>query len=134
MVMVHQIFKKWKIFILGLSLVCILGILLYYIPPANLSFLPSCLLYKLTGFVCPFCGSTRAIHHLLHGNFLTAFGMNPLIIIFLLFSPVMYKYFLTTAKKHRDKQYVPILFITVLFIYGIIRNMPFLDFRFLTPK
>lgn len=32
----------------------------------------------LTGWLCPGCGSQRAIHQALHGNFISSFYLNPL--------------------------------------------------------
>lgn len=42
---------------------------------------PPCPFRMLTGLQCPGCGSTRALHQLLHGHPLAAFQLNPLIVI-----------------------------------------------------
>lgn len=39
--------------------------------------LPHCWFHELTGFDCPFCGGTRCLAALSHGDLLTAFGQNP---------------------------------------------------------
>lgn len=39
-----------------------------------------CPILTLTGWQCPGCGSTRALYSLLHGDPVTAFSMNPLLI------------------------------------------------------
>ena len=49
--------------------------------PAQLSFLPVCPLYALTGFACPGCGLTRGFHALFHGDWITALDFNALIAI-----------------------------------------------------
>lgn len=52
--------------------------LLYQFDPTSTWWFPSCPLYALTGWLCPFCGSLRALHALLHGAPLVALGLNPL--------------------------------------------------------
>lgn len=38
---------------------------------------PRCIFKSLTGWSCPGCGATRALHALLHCNFAEAWGANP---------------------------------------------------------
>jgi hypothetical protein len=49
--------------------------------PATTWWLPSCPFFALTGWLCPLCGSLRAVHALLLGAPLAAFAYNPLLII-----------------------------------------------------
>ena len=46
--------------------------------PAVTAWFPSCPFYALTGWLCPFCGSLRAGHALLHGHVEVALKLNPL--------------------------------------------------------
>jgi Protein of unknown function (DUF2752) len=46
--------------------------------PAVTWWFPSCPLRELTGWLCPFCGSLRALHALLQGDLSAAWRMNPL--------------------------------------------------------
>jgi Flp pilus assembly pilin Flp len=46
-----------------------------------LTLAPSCVFKALTGLPCPTCGSTRSITHLSHGDFSSAFVMNPLMVV-----------------------------------------------------
>jgi hypothetical protein len=49
-----------------------------------------CFIKNLTGVACPSCGSTRAIHAILQGDFWYAFQINPLgyiIIVIMLMIP-----------------------------------------------
>ena len=46
--------------------------------PATTAWFPSCPFYAITGWLCPLCGSLRAVHALLHGAPLAAFTFNPL--------------------------------------------------------
>lgn len=66
--------------LVGLSLV-------YFVEPNERSFLPKCVLHQWTGLHCPGCGSTRAVHSILHGRFVQAFHFNPLLIIGVFLTP-----------------------------------------------
>jgi hypothetical protein len=50
---------------------------IYTYPPAENTFYPRCMFHVATGLECPGCGSTRAVHHLLHGRIAEAFLLNP---------------------------------------------------------
>ena len=70
-----------------------------------------CLFHVITGLYCPGCGAGRASYNILHGNFLTAFCYNP-VMVFLL--PFLGIYFVTvaadwalTGKNHVDKKINP---------------------------
>jgi hypothetical protein len=52
--------------------------LLFAFDPATTWWFPSCPLNALTGWLCPFCGSLRALHAVLHGGFPAAWTFNPL--------------------------------------------------------
>lgn len=54
-----------------------------------LAFAPDCVFKRLTTIPCPSCGSTRSVVHLSHGDFLSAFVMNPLITLCMV-AAVMY--------------------------------------------
>jgi hypothetical protein len=53
--------------------------LVYRFDPAGVHFFPPCLFHALTGLNCPGCGSTRALHHLLHGDIGGALRLNPML-------------------------------------------------------
>lgn len=76
-----------------LVVVLLLVVVAIYISvnPATSKYFPKCLLYSLTGYKCPGCGSQRAIHSILNGNFIEAIKYNaflmvaiPLIVFYLL--------------------------------------------------
>jgi hypothetical protein len=52
---------------------------LFTFPPASTPYYPKCAFRSLTGFDCPGCGTTRALHHLLHGRVEEAFLLNPML-------------------------------------------------------
>ena len=49
--------------------------------PATTWWFPSCPFRAVTGLLCPFCGSLRALHSLLQGAPQLAFALNPLVTI-----------------------------------------------------
>jgi len=51
------------------------------VDPATSAFYPPCFWRWATGWLCPGCGSARAMHALLHGHLLTAFDLNPLAVV-----------------------------------------------------
>lgn len=53
--------------------------ILYTFPPTQTAFYPPCVFHKLTGLNCPGCGTTRALHQLLHGHIGAAFRLNPML-------------------------------------------------------
>jgi hypothetical protein len=54
---------------------------LFFFDPETSSFYPPCLFRTFLGTQCPGCGSLRAAHQLLHGNFAEAWALNkPLLI------------------------------------------------------
>jgi hypothetical protein len=54
------------------------AVVVFAFDPALTAWFPSCPLYTLTGWLCPFCGSLRALHALLHGNVVAALRFNPM--------------------------------------------------------
>lgn len=66
--------------ITGIAMTAILGGLavVYRFPPTEYSFYPRCPIYLTTHLLCPGCGSTRALHSLLHFDIQSAFHYNAL--------------------------------------------------------
>src|SRR5687767_9946485 len=60
------------------SLLAAGAVYLFVFEPGRSGFFPICPFRFLTGFTCPGCGTTRALHQILHGHILTAFTLNPL--------------------------------------------------------
>jgi hypothetical protein len=55
--------------------------ILYRFDPATVHFFPRCVFHELTGLQCPGCGTTRALHHLLHGDIAGAFRLNAMLFV-----------------------------------------------------
>jgi hypothetical protein len=67
------------VFLLGCAVV-------YNFPPSQYSFYPRCPFFAATHWLCPGCGSTRALYSLLHGDVFAAWHYNAL---FTLLGPVV---------------------------------------------
>jgi hypothetical protein len=57
------------------------GLIVFLFDPARHGFYPICYLHAVTGLYCPGCGSTRAIHELLHGDVAEAARLNLLLLL-----------------------------------------------------
>ena len=64
--------------VIGACLALPMTILIFSFDPATTWWFPSCPLHALTGWLCPLCGSLRALHALLLGAPVVAFSLNPL--------------------------------------------------------
>ena len=70
--------KAWRIASV-IVLVVAGGWVLYTFPPVTSGFYPQCVFKQATGLDCPGCGTTRALHALLHGRVGEAFRFNPML-------------------------------------------------------
>ena len=107
---------------------------LFAFEPGKTGFFPVCIFRLLTGFTCPGCGSTRAMHQLLHGHVLAAFMLNPLFLLaipFLLFALLRYSVVVMRGGVPRQNSlpasYIYALFFVVL-SFWIFRNTSFYPF------
>ena len=107
---------------------------LFVFEPGRTGFFPVCIFRLLTGFTCPGCGSTRAMHQLLHGHVLAAFMLNPLFLMaipFLLFALLRYSVVVMRGGVPRQNSlpasYIYALFFVVL-SFWIFRNTSFYPF------
>ena len=76
-------------FITGASaaaFLCALAVV-YKFSPTEYAFYPRCIIYSTTHWLCPGCGSTRALHSLLHLDLQSALHYNAL---FTLLAPVAF--------------------------------------------
>ena len=63
--------------------VCLSVLLVFaLIPPETIADTSFCLLYNITGNICPSCGSSRALNNVLHLNFLKAMSYNAVLTLF----------------------------------------------------
>ena len=107
------------------------GALLFAFEPATTCWFPSCPLFALTGWLCPLCGSLRAVHALLHGAPLVAFRLNPLTTIGL--AAVVLVYASDEVDPARTTRQIDRFFarcfslraLAVAILFGVIRNASF---------
>ena len=113
-------------------------VFLFLFSPTQYPFYPRCPLYVWTGLYCPGCGSLRAVHSLLHGDFLSALRFNSLLI---LSSPLLAWLVLNSIRAPSGKPLLRVgpragliwIFVGVTLAFGILRNLPFAPFSFLAP-
>lgn len=110
------------------------GVYLFVFEPGRTGFFPVCLFRLVTGLTCPGCGTTRALHEIVHGHFQSAFMLNPLLLIaipFLLFAFVRYNVMVMRGGTPR-KNTLPAPYIYALFFivvgFWVFRNTPFYPF------
>lgn len=96
---------KRHIIPLAVSLVAAAAIVLFFFDPRTTWFYPQCPFFALTGLECPGCGTTRALHALLHGHLTTAFTLNPLLFVV---PPVVALLQWTSQAERRAPQALPL--------------------------
>ncbi len=57
------------------------SVILFEFDPDRSWFYPACQFHRVTGLLCPGCGSLRALHHLLHGRIALALHFNALLVL-----------------------------------------------------
>lgn len=90
-----------------------------------------CIFYKVTNLYCPGCGITRAVISLLKLELYKAFRYNPLIITLLPLLLIYNIYVKIFNKKKNFSQNVWIILLTIVIVYGVLRNTQM--FSFLAP-
>lgn len=120
----------WSVVALGV-LATGIWLLRTFDPGAAGSLFPSCLFHDLTGWYCPGCGITRALHALVHFDLVRAFAMNAVLVLSLPLLAVM------TLQGVARRALLPAAvsrvafngraWIGVLLVFGIARNLPGLE-------
>jgi hypothetical protein len=134
-----SIAQKRLNFVLITSVLIGAAIALFLFDPATSKLYPPSPFRALTGLYCPGCGTLRALHQLLRGHFIAAFGLNPLMVISLPFMVYSYCSYGLEAIRGRS---LPKIFISARWIwfilqaiiaYWIVRNIPVAPFSWLAP-
>ncbi len=98
---------------------------------------PPCLFHAFTGYHCPGCGMTRAMHALVLGDIPGALAMNPLMVSLLLVSPLLVAWRMgwqpALAKPLVAALSQPTLWMVLLPAYWVARNLPWFPFTMLAP-
>lgn len=104
------------------------GVLLFVFNPEENVIFPKCPFLMLTGLKCPGCGSQRAIHSLLHLDFVAAFKYNAMLVMML---PVVGIYLYSEIRRIKNpKQYAKLnkvtymwIIFTLFILWWILRNI-----------
>src|SRR5579862_5744370 len=121
--------SPWHVFLASAGVLVTVAVLvtLYFFDPATHGFYPVCLLHQTTGLLCPGCGTTRALHQLIHGNFKAAWGLNPLVMLLLpagVWLAIRELIWFTTGRRLPGVVTRPVfgwVLLAVLIIFGILR-------------
>lgn len=105
--------------IVAVLVVLALIIFFSFFDPTTFPFFPRCFFHALTGFECPGCGTSRALHSLVHGKIIAAFSYNPI-----LFLAVPTLLILAFSQKARRSVTIPVVILIVTILYWIARNLP----------
>ena len=106
----------------------------FWFEPGQNGFFPKCPFRVLTGLTCPGCGSTRALHQILHGHIVAAFTLNPLFVIaipFLLLALLRHTSLSLQGKTPRPNALPASVIYLIFFVivsFWIFRNTPIYPF------
>jgi len=113
--------------------VLLLGIVvclcLWFGHPSEYDWLPPCQFRVWTGLLCPGCGTSRATHYFLNGQFGMALQCQPLLIsllpiIALLAGKVCYEYLRKTTVTLPFEMQLYWLILIVVLLFFVFRNIP----------
>jgi len=108
--------------------VCLAVFLLYFFPPAETRFYPRCIFYAVTGLECPGCGSLRAAHSILHGDFAAAFRFNPLLFVLLPLAGLTWVVYRPAGLSAIPAKWIWAL-LGLIVAFGVLRNLPLPPFN-----
>jgi hypothetical protein len=101
------------------------AVMLYVLDPATTKVYPPCPLRWVTGFLCPGCGSLRALHRLLHGEVVAALQMNPLLVAL---GPMAIA---VGWRRWLNRPWLGWTALVTVVAYGVLRNVPWGPFTLL---
>jgi len=104
------------------------ALVLFFVDPARVPIFPICQFHRLTGWDCPGCGGTRALHALLHGHVKAAFHLNAFLVASVpLFGVVgLRRVWLEWQGKPAPgirTAYIW-LYLAAFVVFGVVRNLP----------
>ncbi|MFO7951474.1 MAG: DUF2752 domain-containing protein [Bacillota bacterium] len=130
--------KNWaeKGLFIFVMLMLVLGYLYVISPGLREAISPyQCLFHQATGLLCPACGGTRAMIHLLEGKILIALKSNVLAVMIM---PVIFYGAITAFRLAFDKNFSagdiriapvwPWAMLALVIIFWVVRNIPVLSF------
>lgn len=127
--------RQAETFVLVTGVLILGAVLFFFANPASSRLFWRCPFHAITGFDCPGCGTQRAIHALLHGNFKEAMFLNALA-VFIIFPLALWAY-IAFALNAFGIERIPrppltertLLWLVILAIlFGLLRNLPWPPF------
>ena len=116
-----------------------LAVLFFILDPAKHEIFPRCLFNSITGYYCPGCGSQRAVHSLLHLDFAGVVSYNflflpaALLIFYHYLHPVFNRFFGWKLPNVFYFKNTPLIILSVIVLFWILRNIPVYPFSVLAP-
>jgi hypothetical protein len=107
-------------------------VMLYFFAPTEHRFYPRCVFHSVTGLACPGCGSLRAVHSLLHGEFASAFRLNPLLIVLLPLAATMWVFRREAVLGNVRPIWIWLL-VSLIVVFAVLRNLPISPFTYWKP-
>ncbi len=130
-------FYKWTMFFQLLFIILLVVFLVYmnlWSAKNNLE-INGCLFYYQTKLLCPACGGTRAIKHLLNGAIIDAIRCNALLLSIIFFIPSTVDFIIKTRNMGFCSiilfgyiRFCTTIFFLLIIIFWIARNIPSLAF------
>lgn len=104
------------------------ALVLFAFNPERVPIYPVCLFHRWTGLDCPGCGSLRALHQLLHGNFVEALRLNALLVLSLpLFAWVGFRLVRQQMQGTPGHAVGPVyiwIYLGLWIAFGVLRELP----------
>ena len=119
----------WRIIKKRGLIILLVIIILFFFDPIEHTWYPKCFFYQITGFECPSCGTQRAFHSMLHGDFKKAFDYNPFLffvlpyILGLLFSKLSTRKWTDIIYQKLSQPKLVYAYVVFYFLWWIIRNI-----------
>ena len=103
--------------------VAAIAIYSYFVDTRGAALAPKCPLFLTTGYKCPGCGTQRALHELVHGNFVEFAIYNPILVIAIPYIVILvYLQYLGGADRFPKANNILAWFFVII-AYWIIRNV-----------
>ena len=132
-------------FCIAIVVLAVFSYMLSHINPTGewQAFFPKCVFFLTTGLHCPGCGCTRAIHHLLNGRILLALQYNAMLVLalpWIVLETIRGSFWFLElplprimTRRFRLQAWQAVAIGVAIFMFWIVRNLPFAPFELLAP-
>lgn len=107
-----------------------LGVVFYSFNPQSSSYFLKCPIFFFTGYLCPGCGSQRAMHELLHLNIKKAFEYNalfvtliPYVILAIALNTKPLRYYFPQTRKLFFNPLAILILLGIAIAFSVFRNI-----------